>query len=214
MDPSRLIHRRMSSKTGTTRRTSTTPRNPRRQTRTAGLSAHGEPEHPSKRISGLLRGPISQLDLAVAVVAQSAGVCGRPQSVSEQARISLPCRSHRERRRLVVNGSEAGSFGPVEPSSALFTVEPKRVRPVGGRQTPMRCGRRWPPMTRCCAGRSRRMVTCGRATPTPCRGRKVREIKATEVAVDGYGDASSREGFSSSRAWRNRRSLRPPESRR
>ena len=29
----------------------------------------------------------------------------------------------------------------------------------------------------------------------PFGGRKVREIKATAVAVDGYGDASSREGF-------------------
>src|SRR4051812_23716942 len=27
-----------------------------------------------------------------------------------------------------------------------------RVRPVGGRPTPMGCGRLWPPMTRCCAG--------------------------------------------------------------
>ncbi len=27
------------------------------------------------------------------------------------------------------------------------------------------------------------------------RGLKVREIKAAAVAVDGYGDASSREGF-------------------
>ena len=38
-DLSRLIHRRTSSKTGTTRRTCTTPRNPGRQTTTAGLSA-------------------------------------------------------------------------------------------------------------------------------------------------------------------------------
>ena len=29
----------------------------------------------------------------------------------------------------------------------------------------------------------------------PFRGLKVREIKAAAVAVDGYGDASSREGF-------------------
>ena len=42
MDPSRLIHRRMSSKTVTTRRTSTTPWNPRRQTRTAGLRPREE----------------------------------------------------------------------------------------------------------------------------------------------------------------------------
>ena len=40
MDPSRLIHRRMSSKTVTTWRTSTRPRNPRSQTRTAGLRVH------------------------------------------------------------------------------------------------------------------------------------------------------------------------------
>src|SRR5262245_36670458 len=36
---------------------------------------------------------------------------------------------------------------------------------VGGRPTPMRCGRRWPPMMRCCARRSRRtVVSC---SPTP-----------------------------------------------
>src|ERR1700758_4624440 len=28
-----------------------------------------------------------------------------------------------------------------------------RVRPVGGSPTRMACGRRWPPMTRCCARR-------------------------------------------------------------
>ena len=50
-DLSRPMHRRMSSKTGTTRRTSTTPWNPRGQTSTAGLRAHAETDHRSKRIS-------------------------------------------------------------------------------------------------------------------------------------------------------------------
>ena len=40
-----------------------------------------------------------------------------------------------------------------------------RVRPVGGRPTPMGCGRRWPPMTRCCAGRSRRTAAGCSSTP-------------------------------------------------
>ena len=42
MAPSRPICRRTSSKTGATRRTSTTPWNPRRQTRTAGFSVQRE----------------------------------------------------------------------------------------------------------------------------------------------------------------------------
>ena len=41
-DQSRLTHRRMRSKTGTTRRTSTAPWNPRKQTRTAGLRPREE----------------------------------------------------------------------------------------------------------------------------------------------------------------------------
>ena len=71
--PSRLIHRRTSSKTVTTRRTSTTPRNPQGQTRTAGISAHGETDHPSNVQRACPEEPHSQLDLAVAVVAQSTG---------------------------------------------------------------------------------------------------------------------------------------------
>ena len=54
-----------------------------------------------------------------------------------------------------------------------------RVRPVGGRPTPMGCGRRWPPMTRCCARRSRRTAASCSSTPvtgcaprSPHRGRR------------------------------------------
>jgi hypothetical protein len=46
-----VIHRRMGSITVTTRRTSTAPWNPRRQTRTAGLRAQGESEHQSRRLA-------------------------------------------------------------------------------------------------------------------------------------------------------------------
>jgi pimeloyl-ACP methyl ester carboxylesterase len=49
MDPSRLIHRRMRSKTMTTRRTITTPWNPRTQTRTAGPRAPGETDQQPER---------------------------------------------------------------------------------------------------------------------------------------------------------------------
>ena len=50
-----------------------------------------------------------------------------------------------------------------------------RVRPVGGRPTRMRCGRRWPPMTRCCARRSRRTaVSCSSTPVTVCAPRSRR----------------------------------------
>ena len=51
MAPSRPICRRTSSKTGATRRTSTTPWNPRRQTRTAGFSVQGEADHPAPMVA-------------------------------------------------------------------------------------------------------------------------------------------------------------------
>ena len=50
VDQSRLIHRRMSSKT-VTKRTSMTPWHPRRQMKTAGLSVQGETERPSGRLA-------------------------------------------------------------------------------------------------------------------------------------------------------------------
>ena len=72
-------------------------------------------------------------------------------------------------------------------------------RPVGGRLTRMACGRRWPPMTRCCAPRSRRMTGSCSATRRRFRGglrvadvcRERCDRRATELQLPvrmGLGD--------------------------
>ena len=59
-----------------------------------------------------------------------------------------------------------------------------RVRPVGGRPTRMRCGRRWPPMTRCCAPRSRRTAASCSSTPvTVCVAAFASPRSAVDAAV-------------------------------
>ena len=48
----------------------------------------------------------------------------------------------------------------------------------------MRCGRRWPPMTRCCARRSRRTAASCSSTPvTVCAPRSPRRGRAVDAAV-------------------------------
>ena len=59
-----------------------------------------------------------------------------------------------------------------------------RVRPVGGKPTRRRCGWRSPPMTRCCARRSRRTGAGCSSTPvTACAPRSPRRRSAVDAAV-------------------------------
>ena len=78
-----------------------------------------------------------------------------------------------------------------------------RGRPVGGRPTRRACGRRWPPMTRCCAMRSRSTGAGCSSTPvTGCAPRSRHPIRGgcrggraagTGVAgADGHRDRRSR----------------------
>ena len=71
------------------------------------------------------------------------------------------------------------------PSGVVtFLFTDLRVRPAGGRPTRMRCGWRWPPMTRCCATRLRRTgVGCSSTPATACVPPSPHPDPAVDAAV-------------------------------